>query len=636
VLPMVPVAEAYLRARLCQQAGDFAHAELLARQVVQQEPAHAEAWVLLGAACHGQGKHAEAAAHFQQALRLRPSADAHYGLAGALAALGRHAEAVDHYRHALRLEPRHAEALTDLGVALAEQGALDEATALLRQAAALRPGFAKASYNLGVALAQQGRLDDAAASLRQALASLPGYAAAHYALGNVLRSQGRRDESIAAYREAVQLRPDYGEAYNNLGLALTEAGRSAEAAILLEQAVHLRPKDGGAHNNLGLAYADLGRYDEAEACYREALRLDPNDADAHSNRGNALKEQGRLEEALACYQLALWLKPESVSAHWNRALAWLQAGDYERGWPEYEWRWRRPQTPLRPFAQHRWDGGPLAGRTILLWCEQGLGDSIQFIRYAPLVKEKGGAVVVECPAQLVPLFRTCAGIDRLVVEGEPLPAFDVQAPLMSLPGLLGTTLGTVLAAVPYLAANPALVGRWRQELAGVGGFRVGICWQGNPRHPWDRHRSIPLEVFAPLAAVAGVRLLSLQQGAGAEQLRALAGRFPVVELPPSLDGTAGDFADTAAVMQCLDLVVSADTAAAHLAGALGVPVWVALSAIADWRWLVGREDSPWYPTLRLFRQERLGEWGPAFARTAEEVRVRAARGAAAEKCAKDS
>jgi hypothetical protein len=258
-----------------------------------------------------------------------------------------------------------------------------------------------------------------------------------------------------------------------------------------------------------------------------------------------------------------------------------------------------------------------------LWCEQGLGDSIQFVRYAPLVKERDGAVVVECPGKLARLFRTCAGIDRLVAEGEPLPAFDVQAPLLSLPGLLGTTLATVLAAVPYLAADLALVERWRQELSGVGGFKVGICWQGNPRHPWDRHRSLPLEEFAPLAEVPGVRLVSLQQGAGAEQLRALAGRFPVVELPPALDGTAGDFADAAAVLRCLDLVVSADTAAAHLAGTLGVPAWVALSAIADWRWRVRRKDSPWYPTLRLFRQERLGAWGPVFARMAEAVRQRA-------------
>ncbi|HJT77032.1 MAG TPA: tetratricopeptide repeat-containing glycosyltransferase family protein, partial [Gemmataceae bacterium] len=477
-------------------------------------------------------------------------------------------------------------------------------------------GFAKAHYNLGVALAQQGKHDEAAAALRLALAAQPDYPAARYSLGNLLRERGRKEEAAASYREALRGRPDYGEAYNNLGLTLTELGRHAEAAVLLDQAVRLRPRDAGAHNNRGLALAGLGRFAEAEASYREALRLDPRDADAHTNLGSCHKERGRLEEALACYQVALWLRPGLPQAHWNRALAWLQQGDYERGWPEYEWRWRRPQTPPRRLPKPRWDGSPLAGRTILLWMEQGLGDMIQVIRYAALLKQRGGRVVVECPARMVPLFSTCPGIDRLVAEGEPLPDFDVHAPLLSLPGLLGTTLETVPAQVPYLSADPALVERWGQELAGIEGLRVGIAWQGNPKHQWDRHRSIPLACFAPLAAVPGVRLISLQKGPGAEQ----AHRFPVADLLGNLDGGPGAFADTAAVIKHLDLVVSADTAVAHLAGALGVAAWVALSRVADWRWVAGREDSPWYPSLRLFRQDRLGNWRAVFERMAQELR----------------
>jgi tetratricopeptide (TPR) repeat protein len=580
-------AEALHRARQLHQAGDLARAELLYRQALEADPANVEAWRLLGAACQGQGKRADDAAC---------------------------------YRRALRLEPRHAEALTDLGVALAEQGQLDEAAAALRQACLVQPAFAKAHYNLAVALAQLGKLDDAEAAFREALRLQSGYAAAHYGLGNVLRDKGRRDEAIACYREALRLKPDYGEAYNNLGLSLTEAGALDEAVIVLRQAVRLRPGDAGAHTNLGLALAEQGRWAEAEASYHEALRLRPQDADAHTDLGNCYKEQGRTAEALACYQLALWHQPELAPAHFNRALAWLQAGDYERGWAEYEWRWRRPQTPPRPLPRPAWDGSPLGGRTLLVHMEQGVGDMIQFLRYAPLVQRQGSTVLVECPASLVQLFSTCRGIDWLVAEGTPLPPFDVHAPLLSLPRLLGTTLATVPAAVPYLAAEPARVERWQRKLAPLGGFKVGITWQGNPKYQWDRYRSLPLACFAPLAAVPGVRLVSLQKGPGAEQLRPPGPGFAVAELPGDWDGGDGAFLDTAAVMQCLDLVVTADTAAAHLAGALAVPVWVALAAVADWRWVLGRDDSPWYPGLRLFRQARLGDWAPVFARLADELR----------------
>jgi hypothetical protein len=372
-------------------------------------------------------------------------------------------------------------------------------------------------------------------------------------------------------------------------------------------------------NNLGLALADLGRHAEAEESYREALRLDPGYAEAHANLGSLYKDQGKLEEALACYQAALWLDPQSASTHYNRSLAGLKAGDYEKGWLAYEWRWRRGKVPPRPFRQPRWDGSPLGGRTILLWMEQGLGDMIQFIRYAPLVQQQGGTVVVECPGFLVPLFSTCKGIDRLVAEGEPLPAFDVQVPLMSLPGLLGTTLATVPAEEFYLQAEPSRVEVWSERLAGVGDFKVGVVWQGNRHHPGDRWRSFPLASLAPLAGVEGVRLVSLQKGPGVEQLREWGKRFPILELE-GLDAEGGAFLDTAAVMKNLDLVVTADTACAHLAGALGVAVWVALSGAADWRWLCGREDTSWYPGMRLFRQERLGEWRAVFERMAAQLR----------------
>jgi hypothetical protein len=309
-----------------------------------------------------------------------------------------------------------------------------------------------------------------------------------------------------------------------------------------------------------------------------------------------------------------------VAAHWNRALAWLLMGDYARGWQEYEWRWQRPQTPPRPFRQPRWDGSPLAGRTILLHMEQGLGDMLQFIRYAAPLKRQGATVLVETLKLLVPFFQRCPGVDQVFAEGEALPDFDVHAPLMSLPALLATTLETVPAEVPYLFAEEELVARWARELGSEPGFKIGVVWQGNPHHGWDHFRSFPLAQLAPLAELPGVRLYSLQRGPGAEQLATLNGRFPVTDLAGRWADPFVSLRELAAVMANLDLVVTADTAPAHLAGALSVPAWVALAAVADWRWLLGREDSPWYPTLRLFRQDRLGDWGPVFHRLAADIR----------------
>jgi tetratricopeptide (TPR) repeat protein len=532
---------------------------------------------------------------------------------------------------------------TTLGVALAEQGKLAEAIFHLRTAIRLQPDFAKAHHNLGVALAQQGQDAEAIQSLRRALELKPDYVEAYYNLGNVFMSQAKHAEAVDCYQRVLEIKPDYYEAYNNLGLSLTELGRLGKAVVFLQQGVRLRPQSAEAHNNLGMALTEQAQWADADACYEQALRIDPNYAEAHVNRGNNFKEQGRLDEALACYQLALWIKPDSGSAHWNRSLAWLQKGDYEHGWAEYEWRWRRKQTPPRLLPGPGWDGSPLAGRAILLYMEQGLGDMLQFIRYAALVKERGGTVIVECPPFLIPLFSRCRGIDQVVAEGSALPAFDVHAPLMSLPGLLGTTLATIPATVPYLFPEPHLVEEWGRRMKKGGRnhferelpvdlvrepdplemnpdpfFRIGIAWQGNRYHKWDRHRSIPLTQFAPLAQLPGVELISLQKGYGSEQVAALAGRFPVTELAGEVNATPGAFMDTAAIMKHLDLVITVDTAIAHLAGGLGVPVWVALSTIADWRWLQKRDDSPWYPTMRLFRQSQLGDWVPVFERMAAE------------------
>ena len=412
--------------------------------------------------------------------------------------------------------------------------------------------------------------------------------------------------------------------YNERAIALAKQGNLEEATALFREAVRLWPDFAEAHNNLGLALREQGQLAAAVAQYQQALRLKPNYVNAHYNLGNALQAQGQLAAAVAQYQEALRLQPDYAEAHWNRGLTWLLAGDFEQGWPEYEWRWRTKQMRgFRPsFPQPLWDGSSLSGKTILLWAEQGLGDTLQFVRYAPLVKQQGGTVLLLCPDELGRILQTCVGIDHLVTGDSPLPPFDVQVPLMSLPGILKTTLATVPASIPYLFADAALRQRWQEKLAHYAEFKIGIVWQGNPRFSQpecrvaDQRRSMALAQFEPVARLPGVRLFSLQKGYGTEQLTGRKAEWGIVDLGEKIS----DFMDTAAVMMNLDLIISVDTAPLHLAGALGLPVWALLRFAGCWRWLLDREDSPWYPTMRLFRQKHWGDWDEVFGRITEEVK----------------
>jgi Flp pilus assembly protein TadD len=499
-----------------------------------------------------------------------------------------------------------------------------QAEAAFRQVVQADPGRADAWALLAESCLFQGRFAEAETGYRQALRLAPGPAQSHANLGVALVQQGKLAEAAASYREALRLQPDHVDALSNLGAVLVDLEQEDEAVACLRQALQLAPGAVRALNNLGRALIEKEQFPEAEAHLRQALRLQPNYAKAHANLGVTLMKQGRHDEAVAHLQQAVRLEPGYADAHKNLAMVWLQQGNYAKGWPEYEWRWRCKEFTPPVYAQPAWDGGPLAGRTILLYAEQGLGDTLQFVRYAPLVQARGGRVVVHCQRPLLPLLLRCRGIDQVVPRGAPLPPFDVHAALLSLPLLFGTTLATVPADIPYLFADETLVASWRRELAALPGFKVGIAWQGSTGYGGDRERSTRLAYFEPLARLPGVRLLSLQKGYGSEQLAEAAGRFPVEDLGNRLDETSGAFMDTAAVMKCLDLVITVDTSLGHLAGGLGVPVWVTHPFAPDWRWQWGREDSPWYPTLRFFRQTEWGRWEPVFARMAEELRTQRA------------
>lgn len=470
----------------------------------------------------------------------------------------------------------------------------------------------------GVELHKRGELAGAESIYRQILARDPHHAEALNLLGVVALQTSRMDEALTRLEQSVAIDPSVADHLGNLGAAYNKVGRPADALAVYDRAIHLDPSSPALQYNRGLVLADLGRPQEAAASYRRCLELDGNYAHALCNLGDLERELGMLDEALLHLDKALAIDPNYAKARYNRSLALLSLGRLTQGFVEYEWRLRVSELAPRNFQQPTWDGSPLSDKTLLVYAEQGLGDTIQFARFLPLVAARCRRVIVEVLGTMQPLLAE-SGFENLVAQGSALPPFDLQVSLASLPHRFGTTLETIPPEVPYLRANDRLVEHWRNELARYDGLRVGIAWQGNPTYRGDRYRSIPLACFAPLAEVPGVRLLSLQKGSGIEQIAALAGAFRIVDLGSHIDNESGAFMDTAAIMKNLDLVVSSDTAAVHLAGALDVPVWVALQLAPDWRWLTRRDDSPWYPGARLFRQTAFGDWSGVFRAMAREL-----------------
>ena len=445
----------------------------------------------------------------------------------------------------------------------------------------------------------------------------------------ILISGRNSDESLRLLTGAVRLRPNDAGVRNDLGVTLERCGRAADAAECYRAAARLQPDYYQVWTNLANALLHSGELGGAEEAVRRSIQIRCTYAPAHNALGCILVALGRIGNAVESLRKAIRLKRDYAQAHANLGMALLTLGDFPAGWGEHEWR-RNAEPSLNPPLRP-WSGGDLFGHTILLIAEGGLGNVIQFARFAGVLAPMGVRVALECQPPLVPLLSMMGAFWRVVGTDDPdrshkLAACDTYCPLMSVPAVLGTTPPTIPAQVPYLQAEPARVKRWGEALAemtrgrgdaGTRRINIGVCWSGEQKLVHRRNRSIPLYEFAPLARVPGVRLVSLQKGC-----TALPGPpFPLTELP-GLDESGGAFMDTAAVMQHLDLVITCDTSIAHLAGALGVPVWVALPAVADWRWMLGRDDSPWYPTMRLFRQHKPGEWGPVFARMAEELETR--------------
>jgi tetratricopeptide (TPR) repeat protein len=537
---------------------------------------------------------------------------------------GRFQTAIESIQRALVLNPGAGVYHCNLGLALEAAGRIDEAVVSFQRAVRWNPNLMEAHANLGTIFLRRGKWDEARACFEQAIRLRPDYSVGHNKLGTALAELGQLEAAISCLRTAVRVNPEFVEAWTNLGNVLTLQEHLDEAIDCHREALRINPDHAEALSNLGEVLARQGKFVEAADCHQRAVRAQPQFATAYSNLGFVREQQGCFDEALGWQVQALRIDPGHAQAHFNRALLRLRQGNWREGWPEYEWRWRT--KGYRPYSLPgpRWDGSPLAGRTLLLLSEQGLGDTLQFAHFVPLLKARGGKIIVQCQPALCRLLAGTIGIDGVVSQDSRLPDFDVEAPLGSLPAILRSTPETVSATVPYLRPDVKLMERWRQLLriptADIGlrtsDLLVGIAWQGNPRYGNDHQRSIPLKYFARLAQIKGVHLISLQKGPGTEQLQCLTDRFVFVF---DIDEAGGAFVDTAAIMTNLDLVISSDTAIPHLAGALGVPVWLPLAKVPDWRWTLDGQDCPWYPTMRLFRQTRHGQWDDVFDRIAEEL-----------------
>jgi tetratricopeptide (TPR) repeat protein len=626
---MASIEERLEKAKLRLQQRQYRSAVKLLRGILQDAPETVDAMKLLANVALAHNRPEMARELLVKVVALRPrSAISHLKLGIALQRLGKLDDATAQYKRALLFNRKNSDVHFHLGTALAAKGQVNQAAHCYQRAIHYRPKFTQAHYKLATLLYDAGAVNAAALEFQRVLELEPRRDDAFVDLGNALRRCDKHDDALACFRRALELNPRSISALNNLSNLIRDRGRPRIAAKLMRRAVEIDPLNPILHNGLGLAVEPLGRLDEARACYRKALELRPSYANAHYNLAGLFHEQGDLQQAEMGYQTAVECDAQKAEAHYRLACLWLLHGKFADAWPKYEWRWKMEESrgKNRDFSSPAWDGGSLEGKRILLYAEQGLGDALQFVRYARLVKARGATVLLECPQRLVQLLTSCSGIDSVIEEGRRDGlAYDLHAALMSLPGLLGTTLANIPSETPYLSPEPSKVEQWRAPIAAIPGFRVGIAWQGKKTYLRDAVRSIPLKHFARLTEVPEVQLVKLQKGYGSDQLKDLHPNCTVRDLGPDFDSGPDAFADAAAVMKHLDLIITSDTSIAHLAGALGVPVWVALPYVPEWRWLLNREDSPWYPTMRLFRQPALHDWEGTFDAISRSLRELIAR-----------
>ena len=652
--PKEPLTSAeHLQSGLAKhQAGNLAAAAHHYCKTLETAPSNADAFHLLGLVLSENGEHGRALMMLSRAVELRPNAVFLANLGLACRRAGDLDVAISAYREALRLNPYHAPTLGKLGRALIETGDPTEAEQVLTQASLLDASNPELWNALGHARAAQQRYAEARGNFAQALSIDPTYtearenlahallrlghaeaanglwqkAAALYAEGCELNPRldslwyssglasmalSRPEEASRFYQRALALNPEFAEAHNNLGHVQQAAGNVPAALSSYERALSIRPGYVEARYNLALTLQNANRIPEAEAQYESLLSEEPTHADSLNNMAGIHLSQNRIAEARQKLELALTHAPTHLDARWNLALAHLAAGDWARGWPLYEARLEQPTFPQRKFNCLRWRGEPLSGQSIYVWAEQGLGDTIQFMRYLPLLVEAGARVVFEVQERLQPFLSALLAVGKTGIEvrarGDEPAATGYHAPLLSLPGCFETIPPVWLPA----AVTPAALGQGT-------GSKIGLCWAGHPHHVKGRHRSIPLAALTSFAELRDLTFVSLQRGPQEAELDSITGPWR----PVKWEAENGGITELASLIAGLDLIVTVDTMIAHLAGTLGKPVWTMLPFAADWRWMLDREDSIWYPTMRLFRQCKAGDWAPVVDRVKAQIESR--------------
>jgi tetratricopeptide (TPR) repeat protein len=603
------------------QTGSPQRAVELIGQAVAINPGFAAAHNNLGAAFLACGRPGEALAALNRALALTPDyPDGLNNRGSALKSLGQPASALADFERVLALDPGRLDALLNRGQARAALGHLAEAISDFEALVRAQPGNLDAKVNLGATLLNAGRLEDAIACFDQVLVQKPDYAEAHNNRGVALHRLGQNEEAIAALERAVAAKPSYPEAYDNLGAALYAAKRTKEAIVAFDRAIALNPNHFHCYYGRATAQFDLSNWSAAQSDFEAALALNPFHADSLNNLGALLADFGKVDQALLRFEQAVDSDPNHASANFNKCLLLLLKGDFARGLPLYGWRWLATGAHKPEFGETGlWRGAEaVSGKRILLWCEQGLGDCIHFCRYAKLLSDRGAHVILQSPAPLMGLFAGLAGVSELVVHGAVAPAFDMHSPLLSLPLAFGTRVESIPWDGPYLKVDPARAVTWRDRLGAKRGVRVGLAWSGNRAHKSDHRRSIALATIMASLPMDGFDYVSLQKEVRAEDEDALAALTGSGRLRHFGDDLI-DFRDTAALAAAMDVVVCVDTSVTHMCGALGLPTFVLLHYMPDWRWLLDRDDSPWYESLKLYRQGEERTWGPPLARIAQDL-----------------
>jgi tetratricopeptide (TPR) repeat protein len=528
-------------------------------------------------------------------------------------------KAAEGYQEILKYFPNHFDSIHLLGVASMQLGRPQDALALYDRALNLNPQYAPLYLNRGNVFQTLGHHEEAVTNYQKAIELNPEYADAYSNLGNNLRSLGRHEEALLQYEHALRFKPNDAGFLCNKGNALYELKRVDEALAAYEQSIKIKPDYPQAISNRGIVLSYLTRYNEAIECYDQALAIDPKHVEAYSNKGNTLQLLGRYREALGCYEQALAIKPTYADADYNAGICLLTLGEFNEGWKRYESRWKiynfAKDLPL--FSQPLWKGEPLQGKSLLIQMEQGLGDGIQFSRYATLVAQQGALVLLHCPPDLAPLLKQIEGVHAVFGYGDVVPSTDYYCTSVSLPYILKTELHNIPAHIPYLFSQPERVAAWETKLGPKTKPRIGFVWSGNLIYRNDQHRSIPLIQFNELRS-DHLDFFCLQKELRESDQAVLAQRTDIQHFENELT----DFNETAALIELMDMVVTVDTSIAHLAAAMGKPVWIFLRHFPDWRWLLDREDSPWYPTVRLFRQTKMGEWDDVIKRVKKELFAR--------------